>query len=231
MREPIGRRSSATASASCSARWPASSSPRCWSASSSSAPANERASTRAWRANWSQWQPKDTTIAGAARSPRRSRPSTATPNGKPLVTVTGGPLETRRAARRSASPTSFDEPRRDLQVDGLGPLKSIRAGHGGALPADPARGARARALHLPLPAGGPAGGDHAAATAATEAQISRGESPTRPGSRQRRDERAKDVAGRADDARRRSRSRRGRRTATDHRPRTAARRAVFDRPG
>ena len=126
-----GRRSSATASGSCSARWPG-----IFIAAALvfavvlSTGATGRTSSEGSAPNWSAWQPTDTTIDGGAAADRREgRAEYRHPNGKQLVLVTGSPLEVpRRAApapradQRSSTATGVL-----YQLNGLGPTTRSRA--------------------------------------------------------------------------------------------------------
>ena len=169
------------------------------------------------------------------RSPRTSRASTATRRAS--RSRWSGRSRSRRP-RRAARRVGHDQPRSRRPGDHLRGGRARPAqvdpgqGHRGAPAAGPARGARARALHLPLPAGGPAGRDQAAAAAADRGPDSRAEgTPTRPGcSPTPRSSRRGRPARRRTTSRRRRRSRSRRRTATDTVP-DGARRAVFYRPG
>ena len=169
-----GRRSSATASASCSARSRACSSPSRWSRRSSSPTSSgDAGADEGLAANWSRWQPSRHDDRGrrARRSPSTSAPEYTHPDGKQLVQIKGA-----RAAATipiDAAPVQRADHRHRrhrvlYSLDGLGENGSIKGGtpSDDAAEGHPPRGARARALHVPLPARRGVGDDAAAAAAA-----------------------------------------------------------------
>jgi hypothetical protein len=76
--------------------------------------------------NWSSWQPKDRTIAGAIEIAKKVSAEYRDAEGKPLVGVTAAPLENRVVLRGPSGITDLlDSPGVVYTMDGFGPLKSI----------------------------------------------------------------------------------------------------------
>ena len=136
------------------------SSPRRWSASSSSAPTRAPLRDERLAPNWSEWQPSDRHGRPArARSPSTSAPSTAHGRQAAGRRSRRAPLEddgvVLRVRARAITSTLVDGARRALR-DGRARAAWVDQGRQAVaerLLLHPPRGARARALHVPLPAG------------------------------------------------------------------------------
>jgi hypothetical protein len=77
--------------------------------------------------NWSAWQPQDRTMGGAVEIAKKISGEYRGADGRPIVAVTAGLLESRVVLRGPSGITDLvNAPGVTYEMDGLGPLKSIR---------------------------------------------------------------------------------------------------------